>query len=96
MIRTSLTTEEGTINHIGTSGLTITSTREGNGVYTQIEYSQTTIDELREAMCVLLCWLEEVENEALVTSIFARYAQETGKKQYDQENGRVLVIMRGE
>ena len=95
MIQTSLTTKKGIIKHAGTSGVTVTSTRKGDGVYTQIEYSETTEDELREAICVLLCWLEEVENEAFVTSCFARYAQETGKKFLDMENGRRLGIIRG-
>ncbi len=96
MIRTGLTTKKGTINHVGTSGFTVTSTRKGQGVYTQIEYSETSLEELREAVCVLLCWLEDGEGEKFVAGCFARYAQETGKQFIDQENGRKLVLIRGD
>ncbi len=95
MIATSLTTDIGTITHDGTSGFTVTATREGNEVYTQIEYSKISLAEMREMVCVLLCMLEDLEGEHFITSCFARYAQETGKKFFDEENGRKLVILRG-
>lgn len=96
MIKTVLTTEKGTITHQGTSGFTVTITREGYDCYTEIEYSDMSEDETREMMCTLLCMLEEKCGEPFVTSCFARYAQETGKEVFDQENGRRIVIIRGE
>ncbi len=96
MITTSLTTEKkGTITHEGTSGFTITATRTGNDVYTEIEYSDVRMDEMREMVCVLLCMLEDLEGEHFIVSCFARFAQETGKKFYDEGNGRKLVMLRG-
>ncbi len=79
----------------GTAGFTVTSTREGDHVETLIEYSQTTADEMREMVCVLLCVLEETRGERFVASCFARYAEETHKRFFVQENGRKLVLIRG-
>jgi hypothetical protein len=92
---TTLTMHKGTITREGTSGFTVTATRTGNDVFTQIEYSEIAVDEMREMVCVLLCMLEDLEGEPFVTSCFGRYAEETGKKFFDQENGRRLVIIRG-
>ena len=94
-IKTTLETRKGVISHEGTSGFTITATRTGNHVDTRIEYSETTADEMREMVAVLLCMLEDGEGEKFVASCFARYAEETGKKFLDEENGRKLVMIRG-
>lgn len=95
MIKTTLTTDKGTIERTGTSGFTVTATREGNDCFTEIEYSDIRLDELREMVCVLLTMLDEKEGEAFVTSCFARYAEETGKKFMSEGNGRKLVMLRG-
>ena len=95
MIETQLTTDKGTITHVGTAGITITATRKGDGVSTLIEYSKTTPDELREMVCVLLCMLEELDGEEFVASCAARYAEETGKKFMERGDGGKLVMIRG-
>lgn len=94
-VTTKITTQEGTITHQGTSGFTVTAIREGNDVDTLIEYSEVEVDEMREMVGVLLCILEHLEGEQFVASCFARYAQEMGKKFFEYEDGRKLVIMRG-
>lgn len=93
---TTLTTHKGTIRHTGTSGFTVTATRIGDGVDTLIEWSETSLDELREMICVLLCMLDEKEGEEYVASCFGRYAQETGKKFLEAGDGHKLVMIRGE
>ena len=95
MITTSLTTPKGTVTQTGTSGFTVTCTRKGMGVDTQIEYSEMKLDEMREMVAVLLTMLDEQEGEAFIASCFARYAEETGKKFMSEGNGRKLVMIRG-
>ena len=73
MITTTLTTHKGTITHTGTSGFTVTATREGDHVETRIEYSSVPADEMREMVCCLLCMLEDLESEQFIASCFARY-----------------------
>lgn len=94
-MKTSLETEKGTITHEGTSGFTVTGIRRGVGMDTLIEYSPLAKDELREMICVLLCLLDEKAGEKFITSCFARYAEETGKRFHSEGNGRQLVILRG-
>src|SRR5260221_14027263 len=95
MITTSLTTDKGTITQTGTSGFTVTCTREGDAVNTKIEYRQMRLDEMREMVAVLLTMLDEKEGEQFITSCFARYAEETGKTFFSEGNGRKLVMLRG-
>ena len=95
-ITTSLTTpEKGTITHEGTSGFTVTGRRSGYEMDTLIEYSTIKVDEMREMICVLLCFLDEQAGEKFLASCFGRYAEETGKKFMSEGNGRKLVIIRG-
>ena len=39
--------------------------------------------------------MEDLIDERFVASCFSRYAQETHKTFYDEENGRKLVLIRG-
>jgi hypothetical protein len=94
-ITTKLITPKGEIGHVGTSGFTVTATREGDNVETRIEYSDIATDEMREMVCVLLCMLDDLQGEPFVASCFARYAQETGKRFMSEGNGRKLVMIRG-
>lgn len=95
MVTTKLITPEKEITQKGTSGFTVTATREGDRVDTRIEYSETPVDEMREMICVLLCMLDDLRGEKFVASCFARYAEETNKRFLSQDNGRKLVMIRG-
>jgi len=94
LITTTLITEKGTITHEGTSGFTVTATRDGDHVETLIEYSPNGADEMREMVCVLLCMLEDTRSERFVASCLARYAEETGK-QFMEAGARKIVMIRG-
>ena len=91
-MKTTLITDKGTITHEGTAGFTVTSTREGDDVETLIEYSQTTADEMREMVCVLLCMLDDTRGERFVASCLARYAEETGKTSMEAGDRKIVMI----
>jgi hypothetical protein len=94
-VTTKLITDKGEVVQHGTSGFTVTAEREGSDVYTKVEYSSVQASEMREMVAVLLTMLDELEGEKFVASCFARYAEETHKRFFVQENGRKLVLIRG-
>ena len=95
MITTTLKGAGRTMTHEGTCGVTITGTRSGENVMTEIEWSDVDHETLQEMIGTLLVFLEEKIDEAFVTACFARYAQEMGKPFYKSGDDRQIGIIRG-
>lgn len=78
----------------GTSGFTVTSTRQGDNVAVQIEFDVASSEECEAMVGMLLAQLEDLKGERFVAQCIDHYAQATGKARFKQESGADLVIIR--
>ena len=79
MIKTTLKMEGKRITHTGTSGMTVTGTRQGDDLTTLVEISDASPEELGEMVVALLAELHKDRGEDFVMAILNRYGQEVDK-----------------
>lgn len=84
-----------TVSRTGTSGFTVTSTRQGTHVDVQIEFDVASSEECEAMVGMLLVQLEELKGERFVAMCVDHYAQVTGKARFKQEGRADLVLIRG-
>lgn len=83
-----------TIERTGTSGLTVTATRDGNYVNVLIEFDNADYGESKAMIASLLSHLDENYGENFVAQCFNHYAMDMNKKR-TRVGGRDLVVIRG-
>ena len=91
------------IRNMGTSGFTVTATREGDGLSVQMEFEQVSEEETKAMIGALLAQLEDLHGERFVANCIAHYfvanciahyMEETGKP-FLQEGERTIGMIRG-
>lgn len=93
MTTTTLICNDGkTTTRTGTSGFTVTATREGDGLDVQMEFDQATLEESVAMIGAFLTQLEEMYGEGYVTACIAHYATETGKKFMEAGDHQIAMI----
>lgn len=86
---------EKTVTHTGTSGFTVTATRDGDNLEVLMEFDHATLEEGVAMVATVLTQLEEMYGEAYVAAICGHYAQDTGKKFFTEGDHAVGIIRGG-
>ena len=94
-ITTLVTNKKATITRRGTSGFTVTATREGPHLDVLMDFDQATKEEGVAMVATLLTQLEALFGEGYVTACIAHYAADTGKK-FMEAGDHQIAMLRGE
>jgi hypothetical protein len=90
MTLTTITSNAGKeITHVGTSGFTVTSKRDGEALDVFMEFDAPSREEATAMIGALLTQLEELQGEGFVTACIAHYAQDTHKQFVPQGDHQV-------
>jgi chaperonin GroEL (HSP60 family) len=89
---TLVTNEKKTLTRTGTSGFTVTATREGQHLEVLMDFDQATKEEGVAMVATVLTQLEELFGEGYVTACVAHYAADTGKKFMEAGDHQIAMI----
>lgn len=81
-----------TITHSGSTGFTVTATRQGDHLDVLMEFDRATAEEGVAMVGTVLTQLEELFGEGYVAACLAHYAHDTGKKFMEAGDHQVVMV----